>query len=95
MLLVVFQQFAGSDEFFRPSILIYSSKRVGQHHHKGRKFRALFFDMGKKQYCGECKYLKYEDAEGYGWCELMEEADVNVQDEACVHMEEKKEEEYE
>lgn len=43
--------------------------------------------MGKKDYCGECKYLKFEDAQGYGWCSLLEEADVNVKDEACVEFE--------
>lgn len=44
--------------------------------------------MGKKRFCGECVFLKYEDAEGYGWCELFEEADVNTADEACVEFEE-------
>lgn len=32
--------------------------------------------------------MKFEDAEGYGWCSLLEEADVNVKDEACVEFEE-------
>ena len=40
--------------------------------------------MEKKRYCGECIHLRYEDAEGYGWCELFEEADVNRKDEACI-----------
>ena len=44
--------------------------------------------MGKKRYCGECKYLKYEDSYGDGWCSLLEEADVNTADEACVEFEE-------
>lgn len=42
----------------------------------------------KKRYCGECKYLKFEDADGFGWCSLFEEADVNTADEACVEFEE-------
>ena len=42
----------------------------------------------KKKYCGECAYLKFEDAEGYGWCSLLEEADVHKEDEACVEFEE-------
>ena len=42
----------------------------------------------KKRHCGECAFLKYEDAEGYGWCSLLEEADVNTADEACVEFEE-------
>ena len=45
--------------------------------------------MEKKDYCGECKYLKFEDAQGYGWCSLLEEADVNVKDEACVEFEDR------
>lgn len=51
----------------------------------------------KKQYCGQCAFFKYEDAEGFGWCELLEESDVSVQDEACVEFEndEAKETEYE
>lgn len=41
--------------------------------------------------------LKYEDAEGYGWCSLLEEADVHCNDEACVEFEkdESKEVDYE
>ena len=52
--------------------------------------------MGKVR-CGECKFLKYEDAEGYGWCSLLEEADVSCKDEACVEFEEteSKDEDYE
>lgn len=42
----------------------------------------------KKKHCGECAYLKFEDAEGYGWCSLLEEADVHKEDEACVEFEE-------
>ena len=42
----------------------------------------------KKRYCGECVHLKFEDSEGYGWCDLLEEADVNCGDEACVEFEE-------
>lgn len=50
--------------------------------------------MGKKVKCGQCQHLKYEDAEGYGWCSLLEEADVHVDDEACVEFEEKEEEDF-
>ena len=32
-------------------------------------------------------FFKYEDAEGLGWCDLLEESDVSVQDEACVEFE--------
>ena len=42
----------------------------------------------KKRYCGECVHWKFEDWEGYGWCDLLEEADVNCGDEACVEFEE-------
>lgn len=45
-----------------------------------------------KKHCGGCQHLKFEDAEGMGWCDLWEEADVNRQDEACVEYEEKPEE---
>lgn len=45
-----------------------------------------------KKRCGGCIHLRYEDAEGMGWCDLWEEADVNCQDEACVEYEEKPEE---
>lgn len=48
----------------------------------------------KKRYCSECAFFKYEDAEGYGWCELLEEADVSCEDEACVEFEEDKLNEY-
>ena len=44
----------------------------------------------KKRYCSECKFFKYEDSEGLGWCELLEEADVSCEDEACVEFEEDK-----
>ena len=44
--------------------------------------------MGKKRCCKECAFFKYKDAEGYGWRELLEEADVNCEDEACVEFEE-------
>lgn len=37
-----------------------------------------------KTYCNECKWFKYLDADGFGWCEQWEEADVNSGDEACV-----------
>lgn len=50
--------------------------------------------MGKKVKCGQCQHLKYEDDEGYGWCSLLEEADVHVADEACVEFEEKEEEDF-
>lgn len=36
----------------------------------------------------ECVYFKFEDADGFGWCSLLEEADVNRQDEACCEFEE-------
>lgn len=49
--------------------------------------------MGAKKYCGQCIHLKYEDQNGDGWCELWQESDVNVRDEACVEMVEKTEEE--
>lgn len=48
----------------------------------------------KKRYCSECKFFKYEDAEGLGWCELIEEADVERMDEACVEFEENEINEY-
>lgn len=44
--------------------------------------------MGKKRYCNECAFFKFEDAEGFGWCSLLEEADVNCKDAACVEFEE-------
>lgn len=50
--------------------------------------------MKRKKYCGKCVHLKYEDAEGYGWCELWEEADVNRKDEACVEYEDDEHKEY-
>lgn len=43
----------------------------------------------KKKYCGDCIFLKYVDVCGDGYCEQPEEADVNVNDEACVLIEEK------
>ena len=46
----------------------------------------------KKVKCGECRFFKYEDADGYGWCELMEEADVHCNDEDCVNCEENEKE---
>lgn len=51
----------------------------------------------KKKHCGDCIFLKYVDACGDGYCEQMEEADVNVNDEACVLIEgsETKDEDYE
>ena len=59
--------------------------------HISTKWEVCFFiskAMGKKRYCNECAFFKYEDAEGYGWCELLEEADVNFKYEACVEFEE-------
>lgn len=44
----------------------------------------------KKRYCSECVFFKFEDSEGLGWCELLEEADVSCEDEACVEFEENK-----
>lgn len=32
--------------------------------------------------------MKYEDSYGDGWCDLLEESDVNTADEACVEFEE-------
>jgi hypothetical protein len=43
----------------------------------------------KKKHCGDCIFLKYVDVCGDGYCEQLEEADVNVNDEACVLIEEK------
>ena len=48
----------------------------------------LIFCTMKKDYCEKCGHLKYVDAEGYGYCELWEEADVSSKDEACVEFEE-------
>lgn len=47
----------------------------------------------KKQYCGSCIHLKYEDADGYGYCDLWEESDVSCKDEACIEHEEEPEDE--
>lgn len=44
----------------------------------------------KKRYCSECKFFKYEDSCGLGYCEQWEEADVSCKDEACVEFEEDK-----
>lgn len=41
--------------------------------------------MRAKEHCGECKYLKYVDGDGLGYCELLQECDVCVTDEACVN----------
>lgn len=51
----------------------------------------------KKKHCGDCIFLKYVDVCGDGYCDQLEEADVNVNDEACVLIEEKeiKESDYE
>lgn len=50
----------------------------------------FFIDKAmKKKYCGDCIFLKYVDVCGDGYCEQLEEADVNVSDEACVLIEEK------
>ena len=43
----------------------------------------------KKKYYGDCIFLKYVDVCGDGYCERLEESDVNVNDEACVLIEEK------
>ena len=40
--------------------------------------------MKTKEHCGECKFLKFVDGDGMGYCDLLEEADVCVTDEACV-----------
>ena len=48
----------------------------------------------KKRYCSECVFFKFEDSEGLGFCELLEEADVSCEDEACVEFEEDKLNEY-
>lgn len=37
-----------------------------------------------KNYCSECKFFKYEDSDGLGYCELWQESDVSCKDEACV-----------
>lgn len=50
--------------------------------------KACLFNTMKKHYCSECKFFKFEDSEGLGWCEQLEEADVNCEDEACVEFEE-------
>lgn len=42
----------------------------------------------KKKHCGDCIFLKYVDACGDGYCELLGETDVSVNDEACVEFEE-------
>lgn len=40
--------------------------------------------------------MKYEDSDGFGYCDLWQESDVNGADEACVEFEEKESEtEYE
>lgn len=55
-----------------------------------------FDEKSMKNYCGKCEHLKYEDSEGYGYCDLWEESDVSCNDEACVEFEEKEsEQEYE
>lgn len=55
-----------------------------------------FDGKSMKNYCGECEHLKYEDSEGYGYCDLWEESDVSCKDEACVEFEKKEsEQEYE
>ena len=43
----------------------------------------------EKKHCGDCIFLKYIDVCGDGYCDQLEEADVNVADEACVLIEEK------
>ena len=46
----------------------------------------------KKKYCGMCSHLKYEDADGLGWCEQWEESDGDCGDEACCEFNEKEDE---
>lgn len=46
----------------------------------------------KKKYCGMCSHLKYEDADGLGWCEQWEESDVDCGDEACCEFNEREDE---
>lgn len=45
----------------------------------------------KKNYCHECIYFKYVDGDGLGYCMLMEAADVDIHDLACVEVQEKEE----
>lgn len=60
-------------------------------HHFSMKLEVCFFISRtmKKKYCGDCIFLKYVDVCGDGYCEQLEEADVNVNDEAYVLIEEK------
>lgn len=51
-----------------------------------RNGRLVFYQTMKKRYCSECVFFKFEDSEGLGWCELLEEA--------CVEFEENKRNEY-
>lgn len=48
--------------------------------------------MKKKKYCGACIHFRYEDSEGYGWCDQWEEADVSCKDEACCEFNDKEDE---
>lgn len=48
----------------------------------------------KKVYCSDCRFFKYEDVQGFGYCELWEYDDVSSHDEACVEIK-RKEDEYE
>lgn len=50
----------------------------------------FIYQTMKKRYFSECVFFKFEDSEGLGWCELLEEADVSCEDEACVEFEENK-----
>lgn len=73
----------------KPAVLIKDrtnrSFGVVQHHFSTKRKICFFYfskTMGKKRYCNECAFFKYEDWEGLGWCELLEEADVSCDDEA-------------
>ena len=66
------------------------SKVVQLHISTKREVCFLFISKTmKKKHCGDCIFLKYVDVCGDGYCEQLEEADVNVNDEACVLIEEK------
>lgn len=47
-----------------------------------------------KCYCKNCIFFKYEDSEGYGYCDQWEEADVQAEDEACVEYQEEPSDEF-
>ena len=56
----------------------------------GFLFLKSLIAMKRLKCCGKCIHFKYEDSEGYGWCDLLEEADVERTDKACVEYEEDK-----